>query len=943
MTKPLSWNEIKSRALAFSKTWADADYEKGQAQPFLIDFFEIFGMTNKRLASFEHAVKKYGGKQGFIDLFWPGILLVEMKSRGRKLEPAHTQAFEYFDGIKESDLPRYILVSDFARFALTDLETKQTLEFTLEELHKEVKNFGFIAGYTTQIIQAQDPINIKAAERMGKLHDSLKAIGYDGHALELYLVRLLFFLFAEDTSIYHKRQFQDYIENRTSEDGSDLAHHLSSLFYVLNTPEAKRLTNLDEDLAAFPYVNGKLFAEPLPPASFDRAMRDALIDACALDWSRISPAIFGSLFQSIMDKDARRNLGAHYTSEENIQKLIKPLFLDALWDEFQRIQKNPAKLNEFHERLAQMRFLDPACGCGNFLVITYRELRKLELEILKKLHKTDQLLEIDTLTKLNVNQFYGIEIEEFPAQIAQVALWLTDHQMNQQTSEVFGAYFARIPLTHSATIVHGNALQIDWAEVCADASYIIGNPPFIGKNYRTAEQDADMAQIFTKNFVLAPVRLYKSLDFVCAWHYTATAYMKNHPRTQTAFVSTNSLTQGEQVAILWQPLLDAGVKIHFAHRTFSWTNEARGKAAVHVVIIGFSIQAVGAGFKPALSSADTDANKAGYKPAPTIYFYDDIKGEPHAVSASNIKPYILDAPNMVVTARNAPLCDVPEMVNGSKPTDGGNLLLNQDERDELIRVEPQAEQYIRPFVGAEEFINNTARYCLWLVDCPPAELRQMPFVLKRVQAVQTMREASTDAQTQKDANTPTLFQKIRQPETNFLLIPSVSSENRQFVPVGYLQPMTIVSNLVYSVPNATLYHFGMLTATMHNAWMRTVAGRLKSDYRYSAGIVYNNYPWAKPNDAQRAAIEQCAQAILDARAQHPDASLADLYDPRTMPPELTRAHAKLDKAVDTAYGYKGGANDAERVAFLFDLYQKMLGELTQLAVEKPTKRPRKAQ
>lgn len=919
MHKPLSWNEIKARALAFSKHWADADNEKSQAQSFLIDFFEIFGVTNRRIATFEHAVKKYGGKQGFVDLFWPGILLVEMKSRGRNLVPAFTQAMDYFDGIKESDLPRYVLVCDFARFSLTDLDQNTTIEFTLENLYKEVKNFGFIAGYTTQIIQPQDPTNIKAAERMGKLHDALKDIGYDGHALEVYLVRLLFCLFAEDTGIFQKRQFQDYIEQRTSEDGSDLAHHLASLFHILNTPEDKRLKNLDENLAAFPYVNGKLFAEPLPPAGFDSAMRQALLSACALDWSRISPAIFGSLFQSIMDEKARRNLGAHYTSEENILKLIKPLFLDALWSEFDKLQRQPAKLNEFHERLAQLRFFDPACGCGNFLVITYRELRKLELEILKKLHKTDQLLEIDTLTKLNVDQFYGIEIEEFPAQIAQVALWLTDHQMNQQTSETFGAYFARIPLRHAPTIAHGNALRIDWHEVCPNADYIIGNPPFIGKNYRTAEQDADMQHIFTTNAHLAPVRLYKTLDFVTAWHYTATAYMKAHPRTQTALVSTNSLTQGEQVAILWQPLLDAGVKINFAHRTFSWNNEARGKAAVHVVIIGFALH---------------DA------PEKTIYEYEDIKGEAHAIRANTINPYLLDAPNITVTARNTPLCPVPEMVNGSKPTDGGNLLLTQAEKDELLRLEPQAAEYIRPFVGAEEFINNIPRYCLWLVNCPPAQLRAMPEVLRRVKAVQAMREASTDKQTQKDAATPTLFQKMRQPSSNFLLVPSVSSENRVFIPIGYLPPEIIVSNLVYSVPEATPYHFGILTSTQHNAWMRTVAGRLKSDYRYSANLVYNNFPWPNPSDKQHEAISAAAQSVLDARAQYPDASLADLYDPLAMPPELVKAHAQLDKTVDAAYGYKGANTDAERVAFLFGLYQTLVGALAQSTESKP-KKPRK--
>ena len=923
MTKPLSWNEIKSRALKFSKTWADASNEDSEAKPFLIDFFEIFGMTNKRLATFEHAVKKYGGKQGFVDLFWPGILLIEMKSRGRDLTRAYDQAMGYFDGIKESDLPRYILVSDFARFALTDLETNQTIEFKLEDLHKEVKNFGFIAGYTTQIIVAQDPINIKAAERMGKLHDSLKAIGYDGHALELYLVRLLFCLFAEDTSIYHKRQFQDYIENRTAQDGSDLAHHLSTLFYILNTTEDKRLRNLDEDLAAFPYVNGKLFAEPLPPASFDSAMRDALLDACALDWSRISPAIFGSLFQSIMDKEARRNLGAHYTSEENIQKLIKPLFLDALWDEFNRIHKNPAKLNEFHERLARMSFFDPACGCGNFLVITYRELRKLELEILKKLHKTDQLLEIDTLTKLNVNQFYGIEIEEFPAQIAQVALWLTDHQMNQQTSEVFGAYFARIPLTHSATIVHGNALQIDWNEVCPNASYIIGNPPFIGHQWRSAAQQKDVEAVFPRDAKFGKV------DFVGAWFVKATRYMCTHPSTATALVSTNSITQGEQVGILWGWMLAQGVKISFAHRTFSWTNEARGKAAVHVVIIGFALR--------------DSSNK-------TLYLYDDIKGEPHAVSAHNINPYLLDAPDIVLPSRSKPPKDMPAMTKGSQPTDGGHLICDASQRTELLAKHPDLEPFIKPFMGGYELLNGGERYCLWFADASAAQLKkfiQYPDIKVRIEGVKKIRLESPTASVQAQANEPFLFTQNRQPRSTFLAVPEVSSERRQYIPIGFLTADVVPSNLIYMIPNVGVYEFGVLISSLHMAWMRTLAGRMKSDFRYSPNI-YQLFPWIMRDERPTVQIEQCAQVVLDVRAEcfAQDASntLASLYDPDTMPKKLREAHAKLDKAVDTAYGFKsqgGGANDAERVAFLFALYQKLQGELTQLAAEKPKAKTRK--
>ncbi len=485
---PLSWNEIKSRALSFSREWADAANEDSEAKPFWIAFFEIFGITNKRVATFEHAVKKFGGDRGYVDLFWPGVLLVEQKSRGRNLDRAFNQALDYFPGIKERDLPRHIVVCDFARFRLYDLETGDTREFALKDLHKHIRHFGFIAGYETQEIKPQNPVNIQAAERMGRLHDALKASGFEGHALEVLLVRLLFCLFADDTGIFQPAQaLRTYIEERTREDGSDLGPLLAQLFQVLNTPETKRGKALDDQLAAFPYINGKLFEEAIPIADFDSAMREALLDACALDWAAISPAIFGALFQSIMDRQARRNLGAHYTSEENILKLIKPLFLDALWAEFDKVKKHRNKLFEFHKKLRGLTFFDPACGCGNFLVIAYRELRLLELEILRASLALERefkqsLVDIFQLLSIDVDQFYGIEIEEFPAQIAQVALWLVDHQMNLKVSEEFGMYFARIPLKTSPHIVYGNALTLDWNDVlpAERASYVMGNPPFVG-------------------------------------------------------------------------------------------------------------------------------------------------------------------------------------------------------------------------------------------------------------------------------------------------------------------------------------------------------------------------------------------------------------------------------------------------------------------------------
>lgn len=912
---PLSWNEIKSRAIAFSKTWENESSEDAEAKSFWDGFFNVFGITRKRVASFEEPVKKLGEKQGFIDLFWKGILLVEHKSRGKNLDRAYTQALDYFPGIEERDLPKYILVSDFARFRLYDLDEKEQHEFNLKDLHKNVHLFGFVAGYQKHKIREEDPVNIKAAENMGRLHDQLKENGYDGHQLELYLVRLLFCLFAEDTGIFERRIFQDYIEERTCEDGSDLAHHLSTLFQILNTPENKRLKNLDEQLGAFPYVNGKLFEELLPTASFDRKMRQTLLDCCALDWSRISPAIFGSLFQSIMDKTARRNLGAHYTSEKNILKLIKPLFLDELWEEFNKIKSNKNKLAGFHQKLRSLKFLDPACGCGNFLVIAYRELRLLELEVIRSLHdKRQQIFDVQALIKLDVDQFYGIELEEFPAQIAQVALWLVDHQMNMQVSEEFGLYFARIPLRACGTIVCANALQIDWNDVVPmkELNYIMGNPPFIGKNYRTEHQDTDMQKIFMTASHLEPIKLYKSLDFVAAWYYRATDYLQKNKYMRIAFVSTNSITQGEQVSILWPPLLKAGLRIHFAHRTFSWSSEARGKAAVHVVIIGFCL-------------ADVPEKK--------LFVYDDIKGEPHSISAKNINSYLLDAPDAVVIARSQPLCKVPAMVNGNKPTDGGNLLFSETEKDELLSIEPSAAEFIKPFSMGDEFINNIPRFCLWLVDCPPNKLREMHHVMKRVEAVKAMRSASTKEATQRDSNKPALFAEIRQPQSgHYLALPRVSSENRQYIPIGYLPHTHIAGDKLQTIPGASLYEFGIVTSAMHMAWMRVTSGRLESRYQYSAKLTYNTFPWPlNPDQKRRQTVEIAAQQILDARARYPESSLADLYDPRSMPSELAKAHQSLDKAVDAAYGKTTFKTEADRVAFLFELYQQYVGEASKEA------------
>jgi hypothetical protein len=938
---PLSWNEIRNRAHEFSRKWAGEESERAEAQTFWNEFFNVFGIERKRVAIFEKQVQLSRAgeklKNGRIDAFWKGMLLIEHKSRGQDLDRAFAQAADYFDGLPDRDLPRYILVSDFERFRLFDLEEGTEIEFPLTALHKQIKHFAFVAGYKTQVIQLQDPVNIKAAERMGRLHDRLKASGYTGHPLEVLLVRLLFCLFAEDTGIFQPAgSFRTWLDERTAQDGADLGAQLAQFFQVLNTPEDKRSRNLDEQLSAFPYVNGKLFEEVLPIADFNADLREALLDCCALNWSAISPAIFGALFQSIMDDKARRNLGAHYTSEENILKLIKPLFLDSLWEEFRRARNNKNKLFEFHKKLRTLTFFDPACGCGNFLVIAYRELRLLELDLLRTVHAGpgSRFLDIHQEIQLDVDQFYGIEIEEFPAQIAQVALWLMDHQMNVRVSEEFGMYFARIPLKSTPHIHHANALTIDWNTVLAStrARYVFGNPPFVGAKYMSDVQREETRQVFSG------IDSGGLLDYVAAWYVKAANFITSplplagegsgeRARTRCAFVSTNSISQGEQVGVLWGWLLSKGMHIHFAHRTFQWSNEARGMAAVHCVIIGFG-------------AFDVDKK--------TIYEYEDIRGEPHAVAAANINPYLVDAPDVVLARRSTPICNVPEIGIGNKPIDDGQYLFTPEERDEFIKREPKAAKYFRRWLGADEFLNGYERWCLWLGECPPNELRQMPEAMARVEAVKHFRLASKSAPTRKLAETPTRFHVENIPSGHYLLIPKVSSERRHFIPFGFLGPETFCSDLVFILPDASLYHFSVLSSTMHNAWIRYVAGRLESRYRYSAHVVYNNFPWPEqPSDTLREKIETAAQAVLDARAQFPDATLADLYDPLTMPPALVKAHQTLDQAVDAAYGKRSFKNDAERVSFLFNLYQKYtsLPETVNSASQRkarpsPTKRKR---
>ena len=1074
-----SWNEIRKAATAFSKRWKDAYDEKSQAQSFLKEFFAVFGVDAVTVATFEHRVKFADGSQGYADCLWQGKILVEMKSRGKDLDAAFQQAMEYVrnlgngeremgngedracHGHKMTDatsasLPRAIVVSDFARVRFYDLAHDAVLtEFALKDFRKFVTLFGFMIGDDGDggEIREQDPVNRKAAEQMARLHDAMKSVGYTGHPLEVYLVRLLFCLFAEDTGIFKPGQLSHFIKCDSSPDGHDLAEKLASLFQTLNTSPEKRFANLNESLAAFPYVNGGLFAETLPIAAFSAEMRRALLDCAALDWSKISPAIFGAMFQGVMDEKARHDLGAHYTSEKNILKLIRPLFLDALREEFEAIvgrtkderQKTKDlgqgtretsfvfrplssvqrhKLFAFHEKIASLTFLDPACGCGNFLLIAYRELRRLEMDVLEELHRDspEQFLDISQLCKVSVSQFYGIEIEQFPAEIAKVALWLMDHLCNMEVADRFGQYFARIPIKDSPHIVCANALRIDWSSLLnasvkckmenvklqeanqapnftlytlhSSFDYIFGNPPFLGRMQKSAEQQASIDRFFD----------YRDVDFVACWHAKAAEFSylaaKNAKSTKVAFVSTNSITQGEQVAPLWRTLSKYGVEIDFAYRTFKWHNEAKGDAAVHCVIIGFHAKGGNVANVEMLPITSSNSQlKTGNigtgntstlaKLTKTIY---DSDGE--GAVAAHINGYLVDAPDIVVESRPKPLCDVPPIMMGNMPLDGGNLIIEKEELPKFagnsasvgasvplarshragvtlpdagraVAPRPPLPPYIKRLTGSKEYIQGLDRYCLWLKDVEPSVIRANPLVMERVAKCREWRLASKSADTRKHANTPALFREQKNPKTA-IIIPKVSSEKRDYIPIGFIDDSVVVTDLAFLIPDATLYHFGILSSRMHMAWMRAVAGRLEMRYRYSKDIVYNNFVWPEvENECGRETIDErreretrdietsrlaphvssarlmpnvscprhdatiaaAAQAVLDARAAHPNATLAALYDPLTMPPDLVKTHAHLDALVDKAYGLSPSCTDLGRVAHLFKLYAEKAKEM----------------
>ena len=943
----LSWEEIDDRVAEFKKKWAaEKGKERQQDQNFVRDFLSCFGVDDPMMdgGEFQHTCPKDVGTGGYSDYFLPKKITIEMKSKDKNLKEAYEQLKNYVIHLPADEMPELMLVSDFDRFELYHRTTAEHISFKLKDLRKYIRHFAVIAGYETQrIYDEQLEVNIQAAMKMARIHDALKEFGYEGHELEVYLVRLLFCMFAEDTGIFPKDAFLNYNENSKA-NGSDLSERMGKLFEILDMAPNRRVKHslLSADLQQFAYVDGGLFHELLHTPEFNEKMRQTLIDCCKFDWSKISPAIFGSMFQGIMEPVERREIGAHYTSEENILKVINPLFMDDLWAEFERVKSTPKKLEAFHQKISSLRILDPACGCGNFLITTYKELRRLELEIIKMKYPSRQrLLDVSPLIKVSIEQFYGIEILEFPCEVARTGMWLVEHLMNREVGEWFGMAYADLPLKRSAHIYCQNALRLDWQDLLKDDKdynpetksldlkfdYIIGNPPYVGKKEQKSNQKDDIRYVLGTNW-----KNSGNLDYVTAWYKKSFDMMDNCPNLRAGFVSTNSITQGEQVPDTWKPLFSKGMQFDFAYRTFKWTNEGRGKAAVHCVIIGFS-----------------KYNNCLIKHR-VIY---DSNGK--SMIVKRINPYLVDADTIFISSRKKAINNVPEMKYGSMPIDNGNLIIETtNEYNELINNNPENAQLIRKYIGGDELINNYNRWCLWLVDISPTQILKSKMIMNRIKANKEFRTYSSRPQTKKLAGTPGLFGEIRQPDCQMLVIPKVSSETRDYLPMAFVLPEVIVNGSALIIPGANLYHFGILSSCIHMAWMRAVCGRMKSDYQYSKDVVYNNFPWPELNGADgigsarikskepletykqrmEAKISLCAEEILRTRDNHPNSSLADLYDPLTMPADLFKAHKALDKAVMELYGYAPDMSEPEIVADLMVRYQKLVEEENNLIATK---------
>ena len=906
-------------ASEFAERWKGRGYERGESQPFWIDLLSnVFGIETPSDGFITFEDHRMVDASNFIDGRIPSTkVLIEQKSLGKDLRKGilqsdgsllnpFQQARRYVVSLPVSEHPRWIVTCNFSEFLVYDMEQPngEPEQILLENLGKEYYRLHFLVDAKSDHLSKEMEVSMQAGEIVGRIYEALLK-QYDDNSpealrwLNILCVRLVFCLYAEDAGVFSRDQFHDFL---VIYEAKDLRRALRDLFEVLNTPQEKRSKYLQEELAAFPYTNGGLFEEEIEIPQFTEELKQTLLQNASLDfdWSEISPTIFGAVFESTLNPETRRSGGMHYTSIENIHKVIDPLFLNDLRNELDEIleekverQRNQ-KLDAYQDKLASLTFLDPACGSGNFLTETYLSLRRLENEAIRERYHGQMMMgEFLNPVKVSIQQFYGIEINDFAVTVATTALWISEAQMLSETERIMHQMIDFLPLKSYANIIEGNALRIDWESVVPQKklNYIIGNPPFVGYAYQTKEQKDDLKDLM-KGFG-------NNIDYVAGWYYKASQLIKN-TNTRCALVSTNSITQGEQVAAIWKPMFEKfGIHFDFAYRTFRWDSEASLKAHVHCVIIGFSSSAC--------------------KGEKIIYLNNN-----QSVSASNINGYLLNAPTVFIEKNSKPLCDVPLMIRGSSPIDDGNLLLTIEEKEEYLLKEPQGDKFLRPFMMGKDFIDRKPRWCFWLVGANPSELKGCPILMKRIEAVREFRLKSSKAATVQSAATPTLFGEMRPCDTDYVAIPKVTSENRRYVPIEYLKSDIIAGDKLFQMPYASLYHFGVLTSNVQMAWMRAVCGRLEMRYSYSNTIVYNNFPWPNPTDEQKCKIEQTAQAILDARALYPNSSLADLYDEITMPVELRRAHQENDRAVMAAYGFNVKTmTESQCVAELFKLYKQL--------------------
>ena len=932
MPATLSLNAIRNNCVKFAHEWSDCvGDEKQEGHEFMRELMQCFGITKRKAISYERRSNRAStGRQGYIDALIPGKALIEMKSAGKDLDKAEEQALDYIHDLADVETPRLLIISDFRRVRIVDLDSEKAsdgsgddgrTEFRLAQLPDHVDDLKFLAGYGMVQVgsREQEEASIRAARVMADLYEALDGSGYSDHEASIFLIRTLFCLYGDDAGLWERDLFMEFLVTRTREDGSDLGVQLAFLYQTMNTPVECRQSTLDELIARFPYVNGGIFAERLDIPSFSSAMRDELMRACAFDWSGISPAVFGSLFQAVKSPEARRELGEHYTSETNILKTLEPLFLDELRQKFADRAHNAKELTDLRKELGELRIMDPACGCGNFLVVAYRELRRLDTEILVRIRELELARKDNDEFQatmffddrgehaeimVQLDHFFGIEIEEWPARIAQTALHLAHHQANREMERLLGQAPSILPLSTSAHITIGNALHTDWTRVCppSPSVRIVGNPPFIGQHMRSEEQTDDLRSVWGDAYD-------GYLDYVTGWFIKASQYFHAVPRGgRFAFVSTNSIAQGAPVPALFRPLLEGGWRIRFAHQTFAWTSEAPGAAAVHCVITGF------------------DRGAPHEKARPVLFTYSSLKAQPEALPVKHINPYLIEGPDVFVVARRHPLSPrLSEVCFGSKPADGGNLIVEVEDYPQ-VAADPIAAKYLRPFRMGREVVRGLDRWCLWMhtEDFDPRDIDLSPILKERVRACATFRQGSKKKATVLGAQTAHLFQENHQPSEPYVAIPRVVSETRPFYTAAHLSEDVIAGDQLYTALDPDGFLFAIISSSMFITWQRAVGGHMKSDLRFSNKIVWNTLPLPAVSDKQRAEIISAGQGVLDARAEQPGVSLADMYNPLAMSPSLLKAHRALDRAVDRAFGArKALETNEQRLAILFKRYQEM--------------------